>query len=70
MKNFTPDEVRGMSLAEASLAIDGFAQMKRAEAGAQDEGPPTEAEARALFAEIEGKANGYNPRRTERQIHG
>lgn len=59
MKSFTPDQVRGMSLAEASLAIDGFAQMKRAEAGAQDDtGPPTEAEARALFAEIERKNDG------------
>ena len=37
MMHFTPDQVRGMSLAEATLIIDGFSEMKRAEAGKQDE---------------------------------
>ncbi len=33
MKSFTPDQVRAMSLAEATIIIDGFMEMKRAEAG-------------------------------------
>lgn len=58
MKDFTPDQVRAMSLAEAALAIDGFSEMKKAEAGENDDGPPTQEEARALFDEIERKENG------------
>ena len=30
---FTPDQVRGMSLAEVQLAISGFIEMRNAEAG-------------------------------------
>lgn len=33
MLGFTPDEVRNMSLAEAALAMDGFGEKVRAEAG-------------------------------------
>lgn len=50
MLGFTPDEVRAMSLAEAGLAIEGFTEMRRAEAGqsaAVD--PPTLDEVRELM---------------------
>lgn len=59
MKNFTPDQVRAMSLAEAALAIDGYGEMKRAEAGVrEDDAPPTIEEAHELFEQIERQANG------------
>lgn len=41
MMHFTPDQVRRMSLAEATLAIDGFIEMRNAEAGVRDVEPPT-----------------------------
>jgi len=40
MIGFTPRDVRAMSLAETTLAIDGFQEMKRAEAGVREPDPP------------------------------
>lgn len=41
MMRFTPDQVRGMSLAEAFAAIDGFAEMQKAQAGVKADEFPT-----------------------------
>ena len=41
MLRFTPDEVRAMSIPEALLAIEGFSEMRRAEAGASKNEYPT-----------------------------
>lgn len=50
MLGFTPDEVRAMSLAEAALAIDGFGEKVRAEAGVPpDVGPPSLEEVHELM---------------------
>ena len=44
MKNFTPDQVRAMSMAEVTLSVDGFTALKQAEAGVSDRAPPTQEE--------------------------
>lgn len=41
MLGFTPDQVRAMSIPEALLAIDGFSEMRRAEAGVKRDEFPT-----------------------------
>lgn len=48
MKSFTPDQVRAMSLAEVNAVIDGFTELKRAEAGKVDVEPTTREEFEAL----------------------
>lgn len=53
MKNFTPDEVRAMSLAEATIAIDGYSEMKRAEAGVVDNQAPSEEDIADLLRQHE-----------------
>ena len=53
MCHFTPDQVRSMSLAEVHLAISGFAEMRRADAGVEAElDPPTMDEVRELMLQF------------------
>lgn len=52
MMGFTPDQVRAMSLAEVMLAIGGFVEMRRAEAGVDDDEFPTQEEHDAIMALI------------------
>lgn len=49
MIGFTPDQVRAMSLAEVSLIIDGFVEMRQAEAGERVSEYPTREEHDELF---------------------
>jgi hypothetical protein len=55
MKNFTPDQVRRMSLTEIRLAIEGFQEFN---GGERANASPTQEEARALFEQIERGKNG------------
>jgi len=45
MKNFTPDQVRAMSLAEVSAAIDGFQEFN----GSKRDDVPTMEEVEAMM---------------------
>lgn len=55
MLRFTLDQVRAMSLAEIHLAIDGFVEMQKAQAGVRgDDEAPTLDEVYELIAQIEG----------------
>lgn len=54
MKDFLPDEVRRMSLAEAHAAMRGFQEIERARAGVEEDlEPPTRAEILAEFEKHE-----------------
>lgn len=44
MLRFTPTEVREMSLSEAFLAMEGFAEMQQAQAGVKPDEFPTQEE--------------------------
>lgn len=44
MLRFTPDQVREMSLSEAFLAMEGFAEMQKAQAGVEPDDFPTQEE--------------------------
>ena len=44
MLRFTPDQVRDMSLSEAFLAMEGFAEMQQAQAGVRPDEFPTQEE--------------------------
>lgn len=44
MLRFTPDQVREMSLNEAFLAMEGFAEMQQAQAGVKPDEFPTQDE--------------------------
>ena len=49
MLRFTPDQVRAMSLAECFIAIDGFIEMHRAQAGVRADDYPTQEEHEELM---------------------
>lgn len=52
MLHFTPDEVRGMSLAEIDAAIDGFREFN---GQGRDAEPPTRDEVMAAFDEWDAR---------------